>query len=84
MTYDLDMTLYAMFANQDAVQVVEQILPEAEWTNSVVYELDTYVDMRAIYTGMTIELYDGDFDTRRAIIYTFTFKIKDTYLGSNK
>ena len=32
---------------------------------------------------MTIEdTYDGDFDTRRAIIYTFTFKIKkDTYLG---
>ena len=85
--YDLDMTLYAMFANQeDAVQVVEQILPyfRPEWTNSVkiVPELDTYVDIPTIYTGMTIEdTYDGDFDTRRAIIYTFTFKIKGYLFG---
>ena len=81
------MTLYAMFANQeDAVQVVEQILPyfRPEWTNSVkiVPELDTYVDIPTIYTGMTIEdTYDGDFDTRRAIIYTFTFKIKGYLFG---
>ena len=85
--YDLDMTLYAMFANQeDAVQVVEQILPyfRPEWTNSVkiVPELDTYVDIPTIHTGMTIEdTYDGDFDTRRAIIYTFTFKIKGYLFG---
>ena len=85
--YDLDMTLYAMFANQeDAVQVVEQILPyfRPEWTNSVkiVPELDTYVDVPTILNGMTIEdTYDGDFDTRRAIIYTFTFKIKGYLFG---
>ena len=85
--YDLDMTLYAMFANQeDAVQVVEQILPyfRPEWTNSVkiVPELDTYVDVPTILNGMTIEdTYDGDFDTRRAIIFTFTFKIKGYLFG---
>tara|TARA_B100000242_G_scaffold280358_1_gene239660 strand:+ start:5741 stop:6577 length:837 start_codon:yes stop_codon:yes gene_type:complete len=85
--YDLDMSLYAMFANQeDAVQVVEQILPyfRPEWTNSVkiVPELDTYVDVPTILNGMTIEdSYDGDFDQRRAIIYTFTFKIKGYLFG---
>ena len=85
--YDLDMSLYAMFANQeDAVQVVEQILPyfRPEWTNSVkiVPELDTYVDVPTILNGMTIEdTYDGDFDTRRAIIYTFTFRIKGYLFG---
>ena len=47
------MSLYAMFANQeDAVQVVEQILPyfRPEWTNSVkiVPELNTYVDVPTI------------------------------------
>ena len=85
--YDLDMSLYAMFSHQeDAVQVVEQILPyfRPEWTNSVkiVPELDTYVDIPTIYTGMTIEdSYDGDFEQRRAIIYTFTFKIKGYLFG---
>mgnify|MGYP005695256677 FL=1 len=85
--YDLDMSLYGMFANQeDAVQVVEQILPyfRPEWTNSVkiVPELDTYVDVPTILNGMTIEdSYDGDFEQRRAIIYTFTFKIKGYLFG---
>ena len=85
--YDLDMSLYGMFANQeDAVQVVEQILPyfRPEWTNSVkiVPELDTFVDVPTILNGMTIEdSYDGDFEQRRAIIYTFTFKIKGYLFG---
>tara|TARA_B100001248_G_scaffold145049_1_gene108942 strand:- start:6258 stop:7094 length:837 start_codon:yes stop_codon:yes gene_type:complete len=85
--YDLDMSLYAMFANQeDAVQVVEQILPyfRPEWTNSVkiVPELNTYVDVPTILNGMTIEdSYDGNFEERRALIYTFTFKIKGYLFG---
>ena len=85
--YDLDMSLYGMFANQeDAVQVVEQILPyfRPEWTNSVkiVPELNTYVDVPTILNGMPIEdSYDGDFEQRRAIIYTFTFKIKGYLFG---
>ena len=85
--YDMDMALFAMFANQeDAVQVVEQILPyfRPEWTNSVkiVPELNTYVDVPTILTGMTIEdTYEADFDTRRAIIYTFQFRIKGYIFG---
>tara|TARA_B100000902_G_scaffold92747_1_gene96043 strand:- start:1734 stop:2570 length:837 start_codon:yes stop_codon:yes gene_type:complete len=85
--YDIDMVLYGMFANnEDAVQVVEQILPyfRPEWTNSVkiVKELNQYVDVPTVLTGMTIEdTYDGDFDTRRAIIYTFQFRIKGYIFG---
>ena len=85
--YDIEMVLYAMFANnEDAVQVVEQILPyfRPEWTNSVkiVPELNTYVDVPTILTGMTIEdSYDGDFESRRAIIYTFNFTVKGYIYG---
>jgi hypothetical protein len=85
--YDIDMVLYGMFANnEDAVQVVEQILPyfRPEWTNSIkiVKELNQYVDVPTVLTGMTIEdTYDGDFDTRRAIIYTFQFRIKGYIFG---
>ena len=85
--YDLDMTLYAMFANnEDAVQVAEQIIPyfRPEWTNSVkiVPELNTYVDVPTILTAMSIEdTYDTDFDSRRAIIYTFNFRIKAYIFG---
>ena len=85
--YDIDMVLYGMFANnEDAVQVVEQILPyfRPEWTNSVkiVKELNQYVDIPTVLTGMTIEdSYDGDFETRRAIIYTFQFRIKGYIFG---
>tara|TARA_B100000287_G_scaffold186799_2_gene176636 strand:+ start:2787 stop:3623 length:837 start_codon:yes stop_codon:yes gene_type:complete len=85
--YDIDMVLYGMFANnEDAVQVVEQILPyfRPEWTNSVkiVKELNQYVDVPTVLTGMTIEdSYDGDFETRRAIIYTFQFRIKGYIFG---
>lgn len=90
--YNIDISLYGMFANQeDAVQVVEQILPyfRPEWTNSVkiVPSLGIYVDVPTVLNGMSIEdTYEADFQTRRAIIYTFTFTVKGYIYGpvSNK
>lgn len=85
--YNIDMSLYGMFANQeDAVQVVEQILPyfRPEWTNSVkiVPSLGVYVDVPTVLQGMTIEdTYEADFQSRRAIIYTFNFTIKGYIYG---
>ena len=85
--YNIDISLYAMFANnEDAVQVVEQILPyfRPEWTNSVkiVPSLGIYVDVPTIMTGMTLEdTYEADFQTRRAIIYTFNFTVKGYIYG---
>jgi hypothetical protein len=90
--YDINMSLYGMFANQeDAVQVVEQILPffRPEWTNSVklVPSIGQFYDIPTVMTGLSIEdTYEADFQARRAIIYTFTFTVKGYIFGpvSNK
>lgn len=90
--YDISITLSAMFSNnEDAVQVVEQILPyfRPEFTHSVklVPELDQYYDIPTVLQGMTIEdTYEADFQTRRAIIYSFNFIVKGYIFGpvSNK
>jgi hypothetical protein len=85
--YDLTVSLYGMFAgNEDAVQVVEQILPffRPEWTNSVklIPSMGHYYDVPTILNDMSIEdSYDGDFQTRRAIIYTFNFTVKGLLFG---
>jgi hypothetical protein len=85
--YDINVSLYGMFSFQeDAVQVVEQILPffRPEWTNSMklVNEMGQYYDIPTVLEGMTIEdTYDSDFQTRRAIIYTFNFMIKGYIFG---
>lgn len=85
--YDINISLYGMFATQeDAVQVVEQILPffRPEWTHSIklVDELEHYVDVPTVLTDMTIEdSYESDFQTRRAIIYTFNFTVKGYLYG---
>tara|TARA_Y100000296_G_C5117958_1_gene228825 strand:- start:133 stop:993 length:861 start_codon:yes stop_codon:yes gene_type:complete len=85
--YDLTVSLYGMFAgNEDAVQVVEQILPffRPEWTNSVklVPEMGHYYDVPTILNDMSIEdTYEADFQTRRAIIYTFNFTVKGLLFG---
>lgn len=90
--YDINITLSAMFANnEDAVQVVEQILPyfRPEFTHSVklVPETGQYFDIPTVLNGMTIEdTYESDFQTRRAIIYSFQFVVKGYIFGpvSNK
>lgn len=85
--YDINISLYGMFDNnEDAVQVVEQILPffRPDWTNSVklVPEMSEYIDIPTVLNGMSIEdSYDADFQTRRAIIYTFNFTVKGLIYG---
>jgi len=85
--YDINITLYGMFANnEDAVQVVEQILPyfRPEFTHSVklVPETGQYYDIPTVLQGMSIEdSYEADYQTRRAIIYSFNFTVKGYIFG---
>jgi len=85
--YNMEFTLYGMFANQeDAVQVVEQILPffRPEWTHSMklVPEMGEYFDVPTVLNGMTVEdTYESDYQSRRAIIYSFTFTVKGYLFG---
>lgn len=85
--YDINIQLSGMFANnEDAVQVVEQILPffRPEWTNSVkiVPSIGDFYDVPTVLNSMSIEdTYDADYQTRRAIIYTFDFTVKGYIFG---
>ena len=85
--YDITFSLYGMFANQeDAVQVVEQILPffRPEWTHTLtlVPEVADKYDIPTVLTDMQIEdTYEADFMTRRAILHTFNFTVKGYLFG---
>lgn len=88
--FDFNINLYGMFAYQeDAVQVVEQILPffRPEWTHSMklVSSIDEYYDIPTVLSGLSVEdTYDTDFTQRRAITYTFNFTIKGYLIGPVK
>ena len=70
--------------NDDALQVVEQILPFFQPSFSITVDLVSSIgekrDIPITLTNVTFQDdYEGDFSTRRALIYTFQFTAK-TYL----
>lgn len=80
--YDLSFSLFIMSKNSDdAIQIVEQIVPyfQPEHTVTIkeVPEMDIIRDVPIILNSISYEdNYEGDFQTRRAIIYTFDFTAK--------
>ena len=85
--YDLQFNLYAFVRNaDDGAQILEQIVPYfgPEWTNSVRIIPQTSItqDIPTILNTVSIEdTYEGDFETRRALVYTFDFTIKAYFYG---
>lgn len=85
--YNINMSLYIMAKNQDdGLQVVEQILPyfQPEYTVSItpVNGFEYKQDVPIILTGVTIsDDYEGDFITRRALIYQLDFSMKMKFFG---
>jgi len=85
--YDLNFNLYAYVRNaDDGAQIMEQIVPYfgPEWTNQVrlIPEMNLIQDVPTILNTVSIEdTYEGDFDTRRALIYTFDFTVKAYFYG---
>ena len=80
--YNIDFNLY-IFAKQqdDALQCVEQILPyftpAYTLTINAVPEMGIKQDFPVILNSLTYEDdYEGDFATRRSIVYTLTFTVK--------
>ena len=70
--------------NDDALQVVEQILPFFQPSFSITIDLISSIgekrDVPITLTNVNFQDdYEGDFSTRRALIYTFQFVAK-TYL----
>tara|TARA_B100001758_G_scaffold153354_1_gene132194 strand:+ start:379 stop:1179 length:801 start_codon:yes stop_codon:yes gene_type:complete len=80
--YNVDLQLFVMAkSGDDALQIIEQILPffQPEYTITVNDNLDMKQkrDIPIVLTGIDYEdNYEGDFTTRRAIIYTLSFTAK--------
>ena len=80
--YNMDITLYAMAKNSDdALQIVEQILPffQPDYTLTLNDMADMGIkrDVPIILNDVSYEdNYQGDFESRRAIIYTMAFTTK--------
>lgn len=87
--YNLDFSLYIMTKySEDAVKIVEQILPffKPEWTTTVnlIDDLDP-IDIPLILNGVTNEeLYEGSFEERRSVLYTLNFTMKCWYFGPER
>lgn len=85
--YDLQFTLSVMArSTEDATKIVEQILPyfTPEWTVSarLLEDFDTATDIPVILNSINLQdEYEGDFKTRRILIYTLTFTLKGYFYG---
>lgn len=88
--YDFTFSLYIMVKNaDDGTQIIEQILPyfTPEWTATVnlVSGIDGKYDIPIVLNDVSMEdTYEGNFETRRAIIYTLTFTMKGWLFGPTK
>jgi len=86
--YNYDFSLYIFVKNaEDGTQILEQILPfftpEFTITMSLVSGMDVKMDIPLVLSGVSSEdTYEGDFATRRSIIWTLNFSMKG-YLYPN-
>lgn len=86
-SYDIGMSLYIMAKNQDdGLQIVEQILPYFTPEYSVsIKPIDGYdhkQDVAIILGSVAIsDEYEGDFATRRVLIYQLDFTMKMKFYG---
>ena len=85
--YNVGFELFVMAKNSDdGIQIVEQILPyfQPEYTVSIkeVPEMNTIRDVPIILNNIGYEdTYEGSFQERRALIYTFDFTAKAYVYG---
>lgn len=85
--YNVNISLYILTKTQeDALQIVEQILPTftPEYTVAIntVPEMEIVTDIPIILNSVSIQDdYDGDFQTRRSVVYTLDFTLKLNLFG---
>jgi hypothetical protein len=85
--YNINLLLYIYAKNQDdGLQIIEQILPyfnpDYNLTLKAIPELDIKNDLPIILNSIGFEDdYEGDFTTRRAIIWTLSFVVKLNFYG---
>ena len=85
--YDLEFQLNIMTKyTEDGTKILEQILPffKPDVTVSVkmIDTMDFYVDIPVVLNSVTTEdQYEGDFQTRRVLVWTLNFTMKAYYFG---
>jgi hypothetical protein len=86
--YDMDFSLSIYVKNaDDGVQIIENILPffTPEFTSSMRLLPDMpdfLLDIPVVLQSVTMEdTYEGDFETRRAVVYTLNFLVKGYIFG---
>lgn len=82
---DFDLSIMTKY-EEDGSKILEQILPffQPEWTPSVqiLEDPDVTRDVAVVLNGVTKEdAYEGDFQQRRALIWTLNFTMKAWYFG---
>lgn len=88
--YDLDFTLSVMAKNaEDATKIVEQILPffTPDFTPTVhlIPEMSISLDVPVVLNNVMVDdQYEGNFEERRAIIWTLQFTMKAYIFGPIK
>ena len=85
--YDIEFQLNVMSKyNEDGTKILEQILPyfQPDVTHSVklIEDVDITLDIPIVLNSVTVEdTYEGDFETRRALIWTLNFTLKGWFFG---
>jgi hypothetical protein len=84
--YNLEFNLYIMTKySEDGTKILEQILPffKPEYTTSVnLIEGIPPIDIPLILNSVSVEdVYEGDFETRRVMMWTLSFTMKGFYFG---
>jgi hypothetical protein len=85
--YDIDFQLNIMTKyTEDGTKILEQILPffKPDVTVSVkmIDSMDFYVDIPVVLQSVTTEdSYEGDFESRRVLMWTLNFQMKAFYFG---
>jgi len=88
--YNISFRLYIYVKNaEDGTKIVEQILPffTPDWTTTVqlIPEMGINMDIPVVLDNINIEdSYEGDFEKRRALIWTLDFTLKGYIYGPIK
>jgi len=87
--YNITFAMYVMVKYaDDGAQIMEQIVPffKPEWTTAVnlIEGIDPF-DVPIVLNNVSLEdIYEGDFETRRSLVWTLTFTMKAWFFSPVK
>lgn len=87
--YNLEFNLYVMTKYaEDGTKMLEQVLPyfkpEYTFTARIIDDLPA-IDIPLVLNSVSTEdIYDGDFETRRSLMWTLSFTLKGYYFGPTR